>query len=436
MKFELQARTEPGRRMVELAEGHAADFATRAAVHDRDNTFVGENFDLMRTSGLLAAAAPVQFGGLGVESAHDITVAISRLARGCGSTAIAANMHIGSVWVVTRNWRQSLADGDTAASEGLGQFLPVLGRSQVIVSGAGTESGSAFVFPQTTATPVDGGYLVNGHKIFATNSDIADSVTVFLKLPDGEGWWRSGMAIVLRGSEGMDVRGNWDALGMRGSGSHDVVFTDCFVPAPMVFPGSPIGELGTDGWLGVAVTNYALVGAFLGIAEAAREHIVEQVKTRRKPPFDEVLAERPATQFQVAEIDVSLAAARAALSRTGEMLDEHIERRGRALTDDEVRDVMHQWQCTKLIVNRAAADVVDRALALSGGSGYLSSSLLSRLYRDVRAGPFMQPLSPNEAFEYIGRVALDLPPDAEITALLTRLKRESAGRAPAKDLGS
>jgi alkylation response protein AidB-like acyl-CoA dehydrogenase len=426
MKFELQARTAPGRRMVELAEVHAADFATRAADHDRDNTFVAENFERMKASGLLAAAAPEEFGGLGVESAHDITVAISRLARGCGSTAIAANMHIGAVWVVTRNWREGLASGDTAASEGLGQFLPFLGRSQVLVSGAGTEAGSSFVFPQTTATPVDGGYLVNGHKIFATNSDIADSVTVFLRIPDDDGWWRSGMAIVLRGADGMDVRGNWDAMGMRGSGSHDIVFTDCFVPTAMVFPGAPIGEFGTAGWLGLAAVNYALVGAFLGIAEGARELIVDQVKTRRKPPFEEVLAERPATQFQVAEIDVALTAARAALSRTGRMLDEHIERPDRELTQDDIHDLMHQWQCTKLIVNRAAADVVDRALALSGGSGYLSSSVLSRLYRDVRAGPFMQPFSPNEAFEYIGRVGLGLEPDAEITSLLARMKRESS----------
>src|SRR5437763_11527710 len=134
--------------MVELAEEHAADFATRAAEHDRENRFVAENFDLMKTSGFLAAAAPEQFGGLGVESVHDITVAISRLARGCGSTAIAANMHIGAVWVVTRTWKRAVAAGDDAAN-GLGQFLPVLGKSLAIVSGAGTESGNSFVFPQT-----------------------------------------------------------------------------------------------------------------------------------------------------------------------------------------------------------------------------------------------------------------------------------------------
>ena len=425
MDFELQARTKAGARMVELAEQHAPDFAARAAEHDRENRFVSENFQAMRESGLLAAAAPEEFGGLGVESAHDITVAISRLARGCASTAIAANMHIGAVWVVTRGWQQAKLTGDGSADDGVGRFLPFLGKSQVIISGAGTESGNSFVFPQTTATLVEGGYLVNGHKIFATNSDIADSVTVILKVPDGEGWYRQAIAIVLRGTPGMDVRGNWDAMGMRGSGSHDIVFTDCFVPNEMMVLANPVGEFGTQGWLGQAVVNYALVGAFLGIAEAARDRIVELLTTRRKSPFDYVLAERPASQFSVAEIDVALTAARAALGRTGEMLDVHIDRPDSELTQDDIRGLMHQWQCTKLIVNRAAQDVVDRALALSGGLGYLASNDLSRLYRDVRAGPFMQPLSPNEAFEFIGRVALGLDPNAEWTDVFERLKAEA-----------
>jgi alkylation response protein AidB-like acyl-CoA dehydrogenase len=66
----------------------------------------------------------------------------------------------------------------------------------------------------------------------------------------------------------------------------------------------------------------------------------------------------------------------------------------------------HQFRCAKVIVSRNAIDIFDRALTISGGSGYLAADPLSRMCRDVRAGPFVQPYSPVDAYEHNGRIAL------------------------------
>jgi alkylation response protein AidB-like acyl-CoA dehydrogenase len=174
------------------------------------------------------------------------------------------------------------------------------------------------------------------------------------------------------------------------------------------------GEWGEDSEISLTVSaigNYGLTSSFLGIAEAAHRQAVTMAKKRTKAPSGRPIAERPGIQRLVAETEIDLATSRALVERTGRLLDEvFVAHPALEATIDVLHEVHQQLQCTKFVVNRLAIEIVDRALTISGGSGYMQGSSLARLYRDVRAGPFMQPYSPNEVHEYVGKVALGLEP--------------------------
>ena len=174
----------------------------------------------------------------------------------------------------------------------------------------------------------------------------------------------------------------------------------------------PWGEWSERSLSGQMAFNVGLVGAFLGIAEAARDLAIMAVTSRRRGSSGRPQAGRPAIQHLIAEIEIDLSAARAMLSRTATTMDAFF---GLHLAGNtpvaELHLLMKDFQCTKWFVNRKAIEITDRALTASGGAGYMNASPLSRLYRDVRAGPFMQLFSPNEAFEYIGKVTLGIDPN-------------------------
>jgi alkylation response protein AidB-like acyl-CoA dehydrogenase len=411
MDFALQPLTQSGKRFVALAEQHAADFATRAAAHDRDGSFPFENIAAMQRSGAMAACVPEELGGLGVRSMHDYMVGMSRLGRGDGSTAIAANMHIFRPWRMTRLWEAAKAAGDVAHAAGLEGRLRRIGAGQLLMCACVSEAGTDILHPQLEATKTDGGWLLNGQKIFATMSPAAQLLDISFRFRDVQGVERLAMASVPHNSPGLEIKNNWDALGMRGSGSHDVVFTNCFIPDTALLDLGVWGEWSEPYLTGNMTIAMGLAGVFLGIAEAARDLIVEAVKTRRKGPSGRTLATRYAIQHLIAEIEIDLAASRAMLGRTAMVADAFFSQHlVEGIPLDGLHELMKDFQCAKWFVNRKAIDIVDRALTASGGAGYLSRHPLSRLYRDVRAGPFMQPFSPNEAFEYIAKVTLGLDP--------------------------
>jgi alkylation response protein AidB-like acyl-CoA dehydrogenase len=108
-----------------------------------------------------------------------------------------------------------------------------------------------------------------------------------------------------------------------------------------------------------------------------------------------------------AENVVELSACRAVLSRAADLIDEQHERNPTAApAAEELMDVFAETQSAKTFIGEAAVRIVDRALALSGGAGYLNGSPLARAYRDVRATAFMHPLGANRAYALLGQLAV------------------------------
>jgi alkylation response protein AidB-like acyl-CoA dehydrogenase len=409
---ELQATTEQGRTFVTLAEEHAADFATRADQHDREASFPHENIQALQESGFLAGPIPEEFGGMGVDTLHDISVGMSRLGRGCASTAIASNMHIAGAWEMSRiwRWREQAPPGMAEAVQGL---MRGIAAKQIILCGASTEAGTDLSSPMTEATPTGDGYVISGHKMFGTLSPAATLIFSLVRVKDGEGY-RGGLALYAKGTPGVTVLDNWDALGMRASGSHDVVLEDVRVPQASVIPGRRTWGVIDGGFAdNSASLNFSLATCFLGIAEAARDLAIERAM-RPKGPKARALADRIPIQQLIAEIEIDLATSRAIVERTSRLADAFFSTYAPAEAPDaEAHTMLKEHQIMKWFVQRKAIDIVDRAMTATGGSSYLASSPFSRLYRDVRAGPFMQPFAPYEALEYIGKVTLGVDPQLD-----------------------
>ncbi len=119
----------------------------------------------------------------------------------------------------------------------------------------------------------------------------------------------------------------------------------------------------------------------------------------------------PHAQMLAAESLVDLSACRAVFSRAAALIDEHHERNPTSRgTAEELTRLFAEAQSAKLFTGEAAGRIVDHALALSGGAGYLNGSPLARAYRDVRALPFMHPLGANRAYSFLGQLAAGREP--------------------------
>jgi alkylation response protein AidB-like acyl-CoA dehydrogenase len=401
MAIELTAHTDAGARLVAIAEELALELGLRAAQHDRDGSYPFEAIDGLKAAGYFAAPVPVELGGLGVFSAHDLVVASSRLARGDASVAIGVNMHLVAVLNMERRRQVAVASGAERRARGFASSLERIARHGVVLAAAISERGQDITRPGTVATRTESGWRIDGRKLFCTMSPAATDLYVAVTYVDGEHSERYAYAMVPTGAPGVVVHDDWDALGMRASGSNSVSLDGVELPESAVRggfrAGDPLPYMERN-----LVAGLFHAAASLGIAESAdaiaRRGIAGRLNGDARP------------RMQVADNAVDLAASRGVLSRAAALIDQH--RAANPASDgsaEQLGALFAEAQAAKAFTNEAAARIVDRALAVSGGAGYRNGSPLARAYRDVKAGSFMHPLGANRAYDYLAHVALGEP---------------------------
>jgi alkylation response protein AidB-like acyl-CoA dehydrogenase len=378
-------------RALEIVASVGPGFRERAPGYDRDARFPFENYAELRDTGLLGLCVPVRHGGLGCGFRDYMHVAAA-LGRWCPMTALTFNMHTQTVL-----WTGVVADDlamEPAERERHEQIRSRLYRS-IVEDGAiqsqplseGIAKG-ATTGVTTTATPVDGGWSVSGRKIFASLAGAAHAYNLTCVVPGEE---QIRFLSVAADNPGVEIVGEWDTLGMRGTDSRDLVFREAFVPHDAeLLPAGLYGQL-AERWPYVYMT---LTPAYIGLTDAVVEFVQGYLRGGAPPG---IVARRDVgpKQWAWAEIQIMAERTRAIWERA---VDE-------AAVDPTPAMLRRAWVASYSAMD-TAQEVAAKAIRVCGGTTIMKRFPLEQHYRDARCGALMLPWSAEVCLDRLGRFGL------------------------------
>jgi alkylation response protein AidB-like acyl-CoA dehydrogenase len=350
-------------RALQLAPG----FAERAPLHDRTGSFPFENFQELSDAGLLSLPVPVTLGGEGA-GVRETAQVIGLVAKADAATGLVLAMHYIHHLAIARSttWPAHLA-------RRLGREA-VEGRALVNALRVEPDQGSPSRggLPASTVTRTPAGWRLSGRKIYSTGAPILKYYTVWAKTDEPE--VRVGLFLVPAGLPGTTIVETWDHMGLRASGSHDVVFDDVLFPLDHEIDLRKPSEWGVPD-VTQATVQAVLVGAvYDGVARAARDWVVEFLKNRVPSSLGAPLATLSRAQEIVGDIEAKLAVNARLLDTFARDIDG-----GATLTASEANII-------KLTVTNNAIAAVEDALSLTSNHGLSRTNPLERHFRDVMCG--------------------------------------------------
>jgi alkylation response protein AidB-like acyl-CoA dehydrogenase len=354
-------------------------FAARAAAADASDTFVADNYAELKEHHVFSAGVPAELGGGGA-SHTELSTMLRELARYCGSTALALSMHTHLLALSVWRYQQG---------QPVEPLLRRIASEQLVLVSTGA---SDWLESSGTAQPVDGGYRVNARKIFGSGSPAGDMLMTSAVCDDPDLGARVLHFPVPLTAEGVCVCDNWRTLGMRATGSNDVLLENVFVPENAVWLQRPKGQWHPYFNLNVIVAMPLVMSVYLGVAEAARDLAVQQLQRKRHDPD---------VWYLVGEMENLLV--------TGSMAVGDMVAHCANYTFTPDIATANAVLIRKTVAAQALLAAVEKALEAVGGGGLFRSLGLERLVRDMHAAQF-HPLQAKRQHRLTGRVALGLDP--------------------------
>ncbi len=330
-----------------------------AAYHDQTGEFPAKTIAGMASLGLLGMMIPQEFEGAGLD-AVSFAIAIEEVARVCGSHALIMSAHntlgMGNIWLA-------------GSEDQKRRYIPDLASGRKLAAWALTEpaSGSDAAAMKTTAKRTAHGWVLNGSKNFCTNAPVAGTF-VFMAVTDAsQGNKGISAFIVERGNPGLEVTKVEDKLGVRASGTAQVLLNGCEVPKDAL-----LGEENQGFVNALKILDNGRIGIgsmAVGLAQGAFEESVKYAKSRIQ--FHKPIAEHQAIQFMLADMAMQIDAARALVVQA-------------AWRRDRKLPFKRQAAMAKLYASEMSSFVTNKAIQIHGGYGYIKDYPVERLMRDAK----------------------------------------------------
>lgn len=334
--------------------------APRADAIDRSAEYPQDMFDLLRDLGLFTIPFSKEYGGMG--SMLAAAVAIEELGRVCYNTA----------YLLVVQWVPFGAIYAGGTDEQKQRLLPGLASGALRGAFSTTEpqSGSDVAGIRTRAQPCDGGYRINGAKIWCTNASVADFVLVAARTGDAPGMRAINLFIVERGARGFTIGRKEEKMGARGIPSCPLFFDDVFVPEA-----NRLGEEGRGFKLVMEAFNKSrpLIGARgVGLAQGAIDHSIEFVQNRAA--FGHKVSEYQGIRWMLADMAMQTEAARQLVYRAAAMADA-------GAAGSELAPIAAMAKC---FASDTAMRIATDAVQLFGASGISGEYPINRYFRDAK----------------------------------------------------